>query len=136
MQIIIQVLEDIAFHHKRFSNVDVYNSVMLTLGSVAHKLFKTGQTDLATNITSRINAMLGLHGNYFKFSEVCIYIYIYINFQTYIIFSINLVSFKVTLRSSGTDILYGCHLLLDVCIIYFISCDCIVNNSSLSYPIY
>jgi hypothetical protein len=51
----------------------------------------------------------------------CIYIYI---------------SFKVTLRSSGTDILYGCHLLLDVCIIYFISCDCIMNNSSLSYPIY
>jgi hypothetical protein len=36
-------------------------------------------------------------------------------FQTYIIFSINLVSL-VTLRSSGTDILYGCHLLLDVCI--------------------
>ena len=41
----------------------------------------------------------------------------------------------VTLRSSGTDILYGCHLLLDVCIIYFISCDCIMN-SSLSYTIY
>jgi hypothetical protein len=40
----------------------------------------------------------------------------------YIIFSINLVSI-VTLRSSGTDILYGCHLLLDVCIIYFISCN-------------
>ena len=57
------------------------------------------------------------------------------NFQTYIIFSINLVSFKVTLRSSGIDILYGCHLLLDVCIIYFIYCDCIVN-SSLSYTIY
>ena len=35
---------------------------------------------------------------------------------------INLVSL-VTLRSSGTDILYGCHLLLDVCIIYFIFCD-------------
>jgi hypothetical protein len=34
-----------------------------------------------------------------------------------------------------TDILYGCHLLLDVCIIYFISCDCIMN-SSLSYTIY
>jgi hypothetical protein len=32
------------------------------------------------------------------------------NFQTYIIFSINLVS-QVTLRSNGTDILYGCHLL-------------------------
>ena len=32
------------------------------------------------------------------------------NFQTYIIFSINLVS-HVALRSSGTDILYGCHLL-------------------------
>jgi hypothetical protein len=40
-----------------------------------------------------------------------IYIYINIpNFQTYIIFSINLVS-QITLRSSGTDILYGCHLL-------------------------
>ena len=32
------------------------------------------------------------------------------NIQTYIIFSINLVSL-VTLRSSGTYILYGCHLL-------------------------
>ena len=46
---------------------------------------------------------------------------VWFNFQTYLIFSINLVSFKVTLRSSGADILYGCHLLLDVCIIYFIS---------------
>ena len=80
------------------------------------------------------------------FHDIKIYIYltalksnsntVWFNFQTYIIFSINLVSFKVTLRSSGTDILYGCHLLLDVCIIYFISCDCIMNNSSLSYPIY
>jgi hypothetical protein len=60
---------------------------------------------------------------------------VWFNFQTYIIFSINLVSFKVTLRSSGTDILYGCHLLLDVCIKYYISFDCIVN-SSLSYTIY
>ena len=59
---------------------------------------------------------------------------VWFNFQTYIIFSINLVSL-VTFRSSGTDILYGCHLLLDVCIIYFISCDCIMN-SSLSYTIY
>ena len=69
-----------------------------------------------------------------------LYIYIsnsntvWFDFQTYIIFSINLVSL-VTLRSSGTDVLYGCHLLLDVCIIYFISCDCIMN-SSLSYAIY
>ena len=54
--------------------------------------------------------------------------------QTYMIFSINLVSF-VTLRSSATYILYGCHLLLDVYIIYFISFDCIMN-SSLSYTIY
>ena len=60
---------------------------------------------------------------------------VWFNFQTYIIFRINLVSFKVNLRSSGTDILYGCHLLLDDCIIYFISCDYIVN-SSLSYTIY
>ena len=59
---------------------------------------------------------------------------VWFNFQTYIIFSINLVSL-VTLRSSGTDILYGCHLFLDVSIIYSISCDCIMN-SSLSYTIY
>jgi hypothetical protein len=59
---------------------------------------------------------------------------VWFNFQMYIIFSINLVSL-VTLRSSGTDILYGCHLLLDACIIYFISCDCIMN-SPLSYTIY
>ena len=56
---------------------------------------------------------------------------VWFNFQTFIIFSVNLVSL-VTLRSSGTVIWYGCHLLLDVCIIYFISCDCIMN-SSLSY---
>ena len=43
---------------------------------------------------------------------------VWFNFQTY-----TYISFKVTLRSSGTDIVYGCHLLLDVCIIYFISCD-------------
>ena len=61
---------------------------------------------------------------------------VWFDFQTYIIFSINLhVVSLVTLRSSGTDMLYGCHLLLDVCIIYFISCDCIMN-SSLSYSIY
>ena len=45
---------------------------------------------------------------------------VWFNFQMYIIFSINLVSFKVTLRSSGIDILYGCHLLLDVCIYIYI----------------
>ena len=43
---------------------------------------------------------------------------VWFNIQMYIIFSINLVSL-VTLRFSGTDILYGCHLLIDVCIIYF-----------------
>ena len=35
---------------------------------------------------------------------------LYIFSDVYLIFSINLVS-QVTLRSSGTDILYGCHLL-------------------------
>ena len=59
---------------------------------------------------------------------------VWFNFQMYVIFSINIVSL-VTLISSGTDILYGCDLLLHVCIIYFISCDCIVNYS-LSYTIY
>jgi hypothetical protein len=38
-------------------------------------------------------------------TRICVHVYIYIY-----IFSINLVS-QVTLRSSGTDILYGCHLL-------------------------
>jgi hypothetical protein len=48
---------------------------------------------------------------------------VWFNFQTYYytIFSINLVS-QVTLRSSGTDILYVV-TCLDVCIIYFISRD-------------
>jgi hypothetical protein len=36
--------------------------------------------------------------------------YVWFNFQTYIIFSINLVS-QVTLRSIWTNIVYGCHLL-------------------------
>jgi hypothetical protein len=44
---------------------------------------------------------------------------VWFNFQTYIIFSITLVSFKGSLGSSGSDILYGCHLLLDVCLDYF-----------------
>ena len=35
---------------------------------------------------------------------------VWFNFQTYVIFSRNLVS-QVTLRCSGTDIVYGCHLL-------------------------
>jgi hypothetical protein len=35
---------------------------------------------------------------------------VWFNFQTYILFSIDLVS-QVSFRSSGTDILYGCHLL-------------------------
>jgi hypothetical protein len=44
--------------------------------------------------------------------QACVGVYetVWFNFQTYIIFSINLVS-QVTFRFSGTDILYGCHLL-------------------------
>jgi hypothetical protein len=45
---------------------------------------------------------------------------VWFNFQTYIIFSINLVS-QVTLRSRGTDIENGCHLLRCLCnILYFL----------------
>ena len=33
-----------------------------------------------------------------------------LNFQTYVILSSNLVS-QITLRSGGSDIVYGCHLL-------------------------
>ena len=57
------------------------------------------------------------------FFQTFIYIYntVWFNFQTYIIFIINLVS-QVTLRSSGTDILYGCHLLRCLYnILYFLS---------------
>ena len=43
---------------------------------------------------------------------------VWFNFQTYMIFSINLVSL-VTLRSSGTDILYGCHLLRRLYTIFY-----------------
>ena len=57
---------------------------------------------------------------------------VWFNFQTYIKFSINLVSFKVTLRSSGTDILYGCHLLLDVCIDNDSSINTNTSNKSIS----
>jgi hypothetical protein len=51
----------------------------------------------------------------------------------YVRISITLVS-QVTLRSSGTDycMVVTC---LDVCIIYFISCYCMMNSSS-SYTIY
>ena len=42
---------------------------------------------------------------------------VWFNFQTYAIFSINLVS-QVSLRSSGTDILYGCHLIRCFSIIF------------------
>ena len=45
---------------------------------------------------------------------------VWFNFQTYVIFSINLVS-QVNLRSSGEDILYGCHLLRSLYnILYFL----------------
>ena len=54
------------------------------------------------------------------------------HFSYIYIYSINLVSFKVTLRSSGTDILYGCHLLLDVYIYIYIYIYIyrLVNNQS------
>jgi hypothetical protein len=52
---------------------------------------------------------------------------VWFNFQTYILFSINLVSL-VTLRSSGTDILYGCHLLLDVCTLCIYICAMFSQN--------
>ena len=35
---------------------------------------------------------------------------VWFNFQTYVIFGSNIVS-QVSLRCSGTDIVYGCHLL-------------------------
>jgi hypothetical protein len=48
------------------------------------------------------------------------YYTVWFNLQTYIIFSINLVS-QVTLRSSGTYIVYGCHLLRCLCnLLYFL----------------
>jgi hypothetical protein len=58
---------------------------------------------------------------------------VWFNFQTYVIFSSNLVS-QVTLRCGGTDIVYGCHLLRCLHDPHF-SCDCIMI-SSLSYTTY
>jgi hypothetical protein len=60
------------------------------------------------------------------------YIYIYseeqiFDFQTYIIFSINLVSL-VTLRSSGTDMLYGFHIHMNISMFFFINLDVNVKN--------
>ena len=50
----------------------------------------------------------------------------------YIMFSISLVSL-ITLRSSGTDILYGCHLLLDVCIYIYIRLKIKPNRVRIRY---
>lgn len=65
-QSITEVLEDIVFHQGRFTNVsydqNIYNCAMLTLGSVAHKLFKKGLTKKSIEITGKINRMLGMHG--------------------------------------------------------------------------
>lgn len=62
------MLEDIAFHNGTFTNVSfdkhIYNSAILTLGSVVHKLSKKGQTKKSFEISSQINGMLGLHGMY------------------------------------------------------------------------
>ncbi|CAG2233862.1 unnamed protein product [Mytilus edulis] len=64
-QSITQVLEDIVFHHGRFTNAsydqNIYNCAMLTLGSVAHKLSKNGLTKKAIEISGKINQKLGLH---------------------------------------------------------------------------
>jgi hypothetical protein len=46
----------------------------------------------------------------YSFNSRSVTLSLWFNFLTYIIFSINLVS-QVALRSSGTGILYGCHLL-------------------------
>jgi hypothetical protein len=48
------------------------------------------------------------------------------------IFSIDLESL-VTLRSSGTDILHGCHLLLDVYIYIYIRLKRSFNNRSVTF---
>ena len=60
-------------------------------------------------------------------TRICVHVYIYIY-----IFSINLVS-QVTLKLG--QIYCMVVTCLDVCIIYFISCDCMMNYSP-SYTIY
>jgi hypothetical protein len=58
---------------------------------------------------------------------------VWFNFQTYIIFSINLVS-SVTQRSSGTDILYGGHLLKCLYNILYFLWPLSLRSSALSHP--
>lgn len=61
-------MEDLCFHRDKFPESlytgDLYNRVLLALGSVVHKLSKTGQKDKASAIIDKVHNMLGLHGKY------------------------------------------------------------------------
>jgi hypothetical protein len=59
-------MEDLCFHRDKFPESlytgDLYNRVLLALGSVVHKLSKVGQKDKASAIIDKVHNMLGLHG--------------------------------------------------------------------------
>jgi len=59
-------MEDLCFRRDKFPASlyagDLYNRVLLALGSVVHKLSKAGDKDRATAIIDKVHSMLGLHG--------------------------------------------------------------------------
>jgi hypothetical protein len=59
-------MEDLCFHRDKFPESlftgDLYNRVLLALGSVVHKLSKAGDKNRATAIIDKVHSMLGLHG--------------------------------------------------------------------------
>ncbi|XP_052090896.1 uncharacterized protein LOC127727821 [Mytilus californianus] len=68
---IINGMVDLCFHKDKFPEYlytgDLYNRVLLALGSVVHKLAKCGQIERATDIIDKVHSMIGLHGKIFFF---------------------------------------------------------------------
>ncbi|CAC5381353.1 unnamed protein product [Mytilus coruscus] len=63
--IILETMEDICFHPEKypvsFYTGNLYNRVMLALGSAAGKLFSSGEQEKAKGITSKVNNLLRIH---------------------------------------------------------------------------
>ncbi|CAC5425803.1 unnamed protein product [Mytilus coruscus] len=63
--IILNTMEDICFHPEKYAVSfyagNLYNRVMLALGTAARKLYSSGEHDKAKEITSKVNNLLGIH---------------------------------------------------------------------------
>ncbi|CAG2216629.1 unnamed protein product [Mytilus edulis] len=62
---IINGMVDLCFHQEKFPQYlytgDLYNRVLLALGSVVHKLARGGQIERATDIIDKVHSLIGLH---------------------------------------------------------------------------